>query len=114
MNRSTITRAAIIGTILQVAMVVAGHFAPVLRDPGFALGGMGFSAVVGWLSARGAAGWGNVLGGGAIAGGICAAIGIGVSVALGDVPASLLALGTASSVATGAFGAAIGRITART
>jgi hypothetical protein len=42
--------------------------------------------------------------GGALAGGICALIGIGVSFALGDVPASLLALGTLSSAVTGAIG----------
>lgn len=106
MNR--IMRAAMIGTVLQVAMVVAGHVLPALRDPGFAIGGMGLSALAGWLS-RGPGGWGAVLGGGALAGGACALVGIGVSVAFGDVPPSLLLLGTGSSLVTGALGAAAAR-----
>jgi hypothetical protein len=44
-----------------------------------------------------------------MAGGICAVIGVGVSVLLGDVPPSLLALGTASSAVTGLIGGIIGR-----
>ena len=46
---------------------------------------------------------------GAVAGGVCALIGIGVSRALGDVPTSLLLLGTISSMVTGATGGLIGR-----
>lgn len=105
---SPLLRATAIGTALQVAMVVAGHFVPALRDPGFAIGGMGLSAVAGWLSARpAAAGLGRALGGGAITGGVCALIGIGVSVALGDVPASLLLMGTGGSTVAGVFGAGL-------
>ncbi|MEO5902967.1 MAG: hypothetical protein ABIQ55_03035, partial [Gemmatimonadaceae bacterium] len=48
--------------------------------------------------------------GGAIAGGICALIGILISHLLGDVPASLLLLGTVSSIVTGAIGGAIGKV----
>lgn len=103
-----IARATAIGTALQLAMVVAGHVSPAVAGL-FALGGMGFSALAGWLSARGVAGWGTAIIGGALAGGICAAIGIGVSVLLGDVPATLLALGTMSSVVTGVIGGAIAR-----
>jgi hypothetical protein len=44
-----------------------------------------------------------------LAGGISAAIGIAVSVALGDVPTRLLALGTGSSAVTGLIGGLIGR-----
>ncbi len=111
MNRTAITRATAIGALLQIVMVSAGHFLPALRDPGFAIGGMGFSAVAGWLFARAAPDrrWRPILAGGAIAGGVSAIFGIGVSVLLGDVPASLLVLGTAASVLTGALGAAIGR-----
>jgi hypothetical protein len=101
-----LVRATAIGTALQVAMVVAGHFVPALRDPGFAIVGMGLSAVAGWLS-LGPAGLAATLGGGALAGGVCAALGIAVSVLLGDVPASLLLLGTAASTVTGAIGAGL-------
>jgi hypothetical protein len=103
---SPLVRATAIGTALQVAMVVAGHFVPALRDPGFAIGGMGLSAVAGWLSV-GSAGLAASLGGGALAGGVCAALGIAVSVAFGDVPPSLLLLGTGASVVTGAIGAGL-------
>ena len=55
-------------------------------------------------------GWAPSLGGGAIAGGVCAFIGIAVSAALKDVPPSLLILGTASSVVTGLIGGALGKL----
>jgi hypothetical protein len=47
----------------------------------------------------------------AAAGAICAFLGILVSHLLGDVPASLLALGTLSSAVTGAIGGVIGALT---
>ncbi len=115
MDRAALLRATTIGTVLQVAMVIAGHYLPVLRDPGFAIGGMGLSALAGWLYARAAprGNWAPALGGGAIAGGVCALIGIAVSVLFGDVPASLLALGTVGSAATGAGGAVLARLLRR-
>ncbi len=112
MDHRHVVRATAIGTALQLAMVISGHFFPAVAAL-FAIGGMGFSGLAGWLAARRRAGWGLSLAGGAIAGGVCAAIGIGVSVRLGDVPASLLALGTMSSVVTGVIGAAIARGFAR-
>lgn len=56
---------------------------------------------------------GSLLAGGALAGGTGAFVGILVSHLLGDVPASLLLLGTISSVVTGAIGAALGMLFAR-
>ena len=115
MDTTTLIRAIGIGTVLQIAMVFAGHFFPVLRDPGFAIGGMGLSAIAGWIFARATprSTWGPALGGGAIAGGVSALIGITVSVLFGDVPASLLALGTTASAATGAGGAVLARLLRR-
>ena len=103
-NRALVI-ATIVGIVLQVAMVVGGHYSPSITKL-FALGGMGFSLVAGVVYAMLARGRGAGAGaaGGALAGGICALIGIAVSYLLGDVPASLLALGTASSVVTGAIG----------
>jgi hypothetical protein len=110
MDTTALKSATLVGTALQLAMVVAGHFMPAI-SAGFALGGMGISALAGWLFARrGAPGWGGAIGGGAIAGGVCAVIGIGVSVALGDVPPSLLLLGTSASIITGMIGGAIARL----
>lgn len=109
MNQAALIRATGIGLLLQAGMVVAGHFVPAIRDF-FALGGMGFSALAGWLYARAAPHGSQALLGGAIAGGLCAIIGIGVSVLLGDVPASLLVLGTASSLVTGLVGAGVAKL----
>lgn len=101
--------ATVVGTILQVAMVVAGHSNKSVANL-FAVGGMGFSLVAGLIYAyltRGSALSSRTIGG-LIAGAVCAFIGIAVSYLLGDVPASLLALGTISSAVTGAVGGALG------
>jgi hypothetical protein len=104
-----LTRATILGTIAQIAMVVAGHYVPAVANL-FAIGGMGISALAGWAALKGQpASLGAAAGSSALAGGISAAIGIAVSVALGDVPTSLLALGTGSSAVTGLIGGLIGR-----
>ncbi len=104
-----LVRATVVGSVAQIAMVVAGHSVPAVAE-NFAIGGMGLSALAGWLATRGVSmGLAAGAGQGAVAGGVCAAIGIGVSVALGDVPAILLALGTVSSAVTGAIGRVFGR-----
>jgi hypothetical protein len=111
MKLRTLFIATLVGIGLQVALVVAGHIIRVLQDPGFAIGGMAFSALAGWFYARVAKGdWRDTMTGGAIAGGVSAAIGIAVSAALGDVPFSMLLLGTTASIATGIGGAALAKI----
>jgi hypothetical protein len=95
------------GAVAQLAMVIIGHFAPFVREHGFAVGGMLISLVAGAQyvsSAKG--GWGSSLIGGAITGGLCALIGIALSFALGDVPADILLFGTLGSTVTGALGGA--------
>ena len=112
MNIKTFARVTLAATAAQVGMVVAGHYsAPVAN--GFALGGMGISLLAGVFYARLAgAGWPWSLIGGLLAGGVCAFLGIGVSVFLGDVPPSLLAFGTAGSAVAGLIGGAAGKATA--
>jgi hypothetical protein len=111
MKMRTLLIATLVGIGLQVGLVVAGHIIRVLQDPGFAIGGMAFSALAGWLYARVAKGeWRDTIIGGATAGGVSAAIGIAVSAALGDVPFSLLFFGTAASIATGIGGATLAKI----
>jgi hypothetical protein len=103
--------ATLIGTILQVLMVVIGHSNPGIKSL-YAVGGMGISLIAGILYTvvstevilRD-----NIVAG-LIAGAVCAFVGIFVSCLLGDVPASLLLLGTASSAVTGALGGWIGRL----
>ena len=104
-DAKTLQRATVVGTVFQLAMVIAGHFVPWVRDNVFMFGGMLISGVAGLLYARDAAlGYGRGALGGAIAGGLCALIGIGVSVLLGDTQFFILGLGTAISILTGAVG----------
>jgi hypothetical protein len=106
-------RATIVGTVLQIIMVVAGHFVPWVRDNVFLFGGMMISAIAGYLYATDyAAGFVRGILGGAIAGGVCALIGIALSVLLGDTPVFVLALGTAISVLTGIAGGFWGQVAA--
>ena len=97
-------RATVVGTVLQLAMVLSGHWVAAIAAL-FAVMGMAISLIAGWLAAY----WGATRGGaaaraGAIAGGLCALIGIVVSWALGDVAAAVIAFGTLSSAVTGAIG----------
>ena len=106
-----LSQATIVGTVLQLAMVLVGHsntavaalFAPV---------GMAISAIAGIIYARAAEQRtaGSLAMGGLVAGGLCALIGICVSYFLGDVTASILALGTLSSAITGAIGGLLGKV----
>jgi hypothetical protein len=112
MSTRALLIATLIGTILQTAMVVAGHSNKSIANM-FAVGGMSLSLIAGVIYAAMAGGTtGSDILGGAIAGAACALIGIAVSYALKDVPASLLALGTASSAVTGAIGGWLGRLLA--
>src|SRR5512143_3712427 len=87
-----------VGTILQLVMVVAGHFTPTIANL-FAAGGMGISGITGLLYSvwGGKESVGGAAVGGALAGGASALLGIFVSHLMGDVPASLLGVGTAGS-----------------
>ena len=110
LNTRALVLATLVGTALQVAMVVAGHSNASITGL-FALGGMGFSLVAGVLYAMWARGGtaSSLAVGGLAAGALCALIGIFVSYMLGDVPMSLLALGTISSAVTGALGGWLGK-----
>jgi hypothetical protein len=111
MNRSALIRATLIGTVLQLAMIIAGHFIPFVKDNVFMWGGMALSLVAGLMYAFGARSkLSDSLLGGAIAGAVCALIGIAVSVLLGDTPPFVLAAGTLMSAITGLIGGGIGKV----
>jgi hypothetical protein len=110
-NNPALVRATIACAVAQLAMVIAGHYVASVALM-FAPLGMAISLVAGGLyalwandSARGSAAMN-----GAIAGGVGALIGIIVSFALGDVTASILAIGTVSSAVTGALGGFLGSL----
>jgi hypothetical protein len=113
-NSRALVVATVIGTVLQVVMVVAGHSNKSIAGL-FAVGGMGFSLIAGLIYAVMAKGGStsSLALGGLLAGAICAFIGIFVSHMLGDVPASLLILGTVSSAVPGAIGGWIGKFVGR-
>jgi hypothetical protein len=114
LNSRALAIATVVGTVLQIVMVVAGHSNKSIANL-FAVGGMGFSLIAGLVYAvlaRGGATSALVIGG-AVAGAVCAFIGIFVSYMLHDVPVTLLALGTISSAVTGAIGGLIGKFVAR-
>ena len=97
------------GTLLQLAMVVAGHEIEAVKSA-FLWGGLLFSAVAGGMYVK--IGGGTLprdLVAGLIAGGGCAFAGILVSYLLGDVPAGVLLLGTVSSAVTGLIAAVLRR-----
>lgn len=110
LNSRAVALATIVGTILQVGMVVAGHSNKSIAGL-FAVGGMGFSFVAGLAYAMLARGGptSSLVIGGIVAGAVCAFIGIFASYRLGDVPVTLMALGTISSAVTGALGAWVGK-----
>lgn len=106
--------ATLAGLVLQIMMVLSGHFNAAIASL-FAPLGMAISLLAGILytvlaapSARVAAAKG-----GAVAGATCAFVGILVSYLLGDVTAAILMLGTLSSAATGAIGGLTGRLLKR-
>lgn len=111
LNMKAFQNATLTGTVLQLIMIATGHFSPWIAANVFMFGGLTISAIVGFLYARSAArGYpGGVLGG-AIAGGVCALIGIAASVALGDTPAIILAFGTPGSAVTGVIGGVVGQM----
>ena len=115
LNRRALLLATLIGTVLQLCMVLLGHGNTSIANM-FAIGGMTISLVSGAaysLLARNGTGASSPVIGGLIAGALCAFIGIVVSYMLGDVTAFILLAGTASSAVTGALGGWLGKIMTR-
>lgn len=110
-SNPALVKSTVVGTILQLAMVVAGHYLPAVANQ-FAAGGMTISGIAGLLFSlwSGQKSAGAAAGGGLVAGGVSAFLGILVSHLLGDVPASVLGLGTAGSAVTGAVGGLLGKM----
>jgi hypothetical protein len=111
MNVQALLTATGIGLAAQLAMVIAGHYVAFVRDNVFAIGGMLISLIVGLVFARLATtGWAPSLVGGLLAGGVCALLGIGVSVVLKDTVLPILLVGSAGSAVAGLIGGAVGKL----
>jgi hypothetical protein len=93
------------GTVVQLAMVVTGHYNGFIKEHVFAIGGMGISMVFGAFYAKATAGSKSSAAlCGLMVGGASAFLGIAVSALLGDVPAIVLAFGTIGSALAGLIG----------
>lgn len=96
------------GTLLQIAMVIVGHFVPSLQQMGlFPIAGTLIALLTGWLAGgqRSAApASGQAISGG-VAGGTAGVIGSLVSTALGDVPLNNIGIAGGSTLVMGAIGA---------
>ena len=113
MDLRTLLIATGVGLAAQLAMVIAGHWSVFIKDNVFAIGGMLISLAAGVLFAKLAGvGWAPSLIGGLIAGGVCALLGIGVSVGLRDTLPMILLIGTSGSAVAGLVGGAIGKLLA--
>jgi hypothetical protein len=110
LNVNALRRATLTGTVLQVAMVIAGHYVPFIALHVFMIGGMLISLLAGLFYARSARRYVGAAIGGAIAGGLCALLGIAVSVGLGDTLPVILAFGTVASGVTGLIGGVTGKL----
>lgn len=99
---------SVVGTVLQIGMVIAGHFNEFVKNNVFAAGGMFISLIIGaWFGAVAARSKAGAMAGGALAGGDCALIGIAVSVALKDTEPMILVFGTLGSAVAGLIGGII-------
>lgn len=105
-DRSALVRSTAAGTILQLSMVLIGHSVAAVATL-FAPLGMLISLVAGLLYGRWS-GQTRPFAGGALAGGICAFLGIAFSLGLGDVTGVILVFGTLSSAVTGLVGGWLG------
>jgi hypothetical protein len=112
-DHRALQRAILVGTLFQVVAVVIAHFSQWIESHALLFGGMMISATMGYLYAQEVA-RGYVRGacGGAVAGGLCAVIGIAVSVLLGDMTLKMLGIRTLISILTGAVGGIYGQMAA--
>ena len=106
-----LTKPTMIGTVLQVAMVLLGKVSPEVGQ-NFAIGGTTIAAATGVLASlmNRQPAMGGALGGGAIAAGVSALIGTVVSMATGQTGTDTIMIGTGSSVVAGAIGGVVGQL----
>ena len=106
-------RATTVGILLQITMVVLGHYIAWVANNVFLFGWIFIAGVAGLLYARDLdRGWKRGALGGIVAGTVSAAIGVLVSVGFRDTPASLIPFAVLTSALTGAIGGMFGQMAA--
>jgi hypothetical protein len=104
-------RAAVTGVVLEITMVVIGHYVPWVRVNFYEFGAMMFAGLAGLFYARDfAQGYAKGALGGAIVGGTSGLLGISAANILGDVALIVLPFGTAITVMVGAIGGLFGQL----
>jgi hypothetical protein len=98
----------IIAAVLQIAMVVTGHYNEFVLMNLSAVLGIGIPLVVAFFYGRDAEGAKDGAIGGVVIGFVGAFLGIGLAIAMGDQMLMLLTFGPLSSAVTGAIGGAVG------
>jgi len=98
----------IIALVLQILMVLGGHFNQTILSLSAVLG-VGIPLVIGaWFGTSAALDYKAAAGGGLMIGLVGAVVGILIAIMLGDAQWVLLAFGPLSSAVTGVLGALIG------
>jgi hypothetical protein len=106
-------RATLVGTILQIAVVVLGHFVPFISLQASLFAVMFIAGLAGLFYARDLdRGWALGTLGSVIAGTIGALVGIAMAVAIGDKPASLIRFVIVASLLSSAAGGPFGQMAA--
>lgn len=112
-DHRALQRAILVGTLFQIVAVIIAHFSHWIETHALLFGGMMISATMGYLYALDVArGYARGACGGAVAGGLCAVIGIAPSVLLGDMTLKMLGVRTLISILTGAVGGIYGQMAA--
>jgi hypothetical protein len=114
-SQSPLVKWTVISAVLQIVLVVVGHFSPGVLKMVPIIGTL-IPLIVGLFYAVAAKiSWGNASWGGAVAGGVGALIGAVVNVALGDggpEPAKTVMIATVASLVAGLIGGLIGHAVA--
>ena len=106
-----IQRAAVTGIVLQIAMIVIGHYIAWVRANAWEFGGMMISGLAGLFYARDfAKGYAKGALGGAIVGGTAGLIAVSVANILQDEPLIAIPVATAVTTLTGAIGGLFGQM----
>ena len=109
----TLIRTTLVGIILQVAMYVLGHFSHWVAVNVFDFGAMMISASAAYLYAMVTGrGYFSSATAGAVVGGTCGFLGIGLSALLGDSHVGYVPTATTIAVFVGAVGGLFGQLAA--
>jgi hypothetical protein len=112
-DNSALQRAILVGTLLQIIFVLIAHFNLWIATHALLFAGMMTAATVGYLYAQEVAkGYARGAYGGAIAGGLCAFVGVALSALLGDMTGGMLLTRELISILTGAVGGIYGQMAA--